>query len=107
MATSVYKCRACGKEFSGGRKLGDHYAEYPDHRPVTRAKSGKPGSSVRSPVRRMSTADLLQAAVDKLAVEINAKRQLLADVERTKAEITALENQRTALQRLLPSAKTE
>ena len=34
-----------------------------------------------------------------------AKRQMLADVERIKAEITALENQRQSLQKMLAPAK--
>jgi DNA-directed RNA polymerase subunit N (RpoN/RPB10) len=110
MATPVYKCKACGKEFNGGRRLGDHYAEYPDHRPPgrpkgTRAAAGS-GAPPRTYRRRLSATDHIQAAIDRLAMEINAKRQLLADVEKIKAEITALENQRTSLQKMLGPEKT-
>jgi hypothetical protein len=102
MAKVVYKCKACGKEFNGGRRLGDHYAEYPDHRPAGRPRAAGAGALTRTHRRNLSATDHIQAAIDKLAVEINAKRQVLADVERIKAEITALENQRAALQKMLP-----
>ena len=110
MATPIYKCKACGKEFNGGRRLGDHYAESPDHRPAgsprgDRATVGAGGTS-KSYRRKLSATDHIQAAIDKLAVEINAKRQMLADVERIKADITALENQRTALQKMMAPEKT-
>jgi hypothetical protein len=102
MATPVYKCKVCGKEFNGGRKLGDHYSENPDHRPAGKARASAGGSPpARVYGRKLSATDHIQAAIDKLAVEINAKRQLLADVERIKAEITSLENQRSALQKML------
>ena len=104
MKNPVYKCKACGMEFNGGRRLGDHYAAYPEHRPGTRPKGGRGGPSIRTSWRKLSTTDLIQAAIDKLAVEINAKRQLLADVERLKVEITTMENQRTELQKMLPAA---
>ena len=108
MATFVYKCKACGKEFAGGRKLGGHYREYPAHRPAGSSKGsqapGGAGASGRIYGRRLSATDHIQAAIDKLAVEINAKRQLLADVETIKADITALENQRIALQKMTAPA---
>ena len=108
MATFVYKCKACGKEFAGGRKLGDHYGEFPDHRPPGSSKggqaSGGAGGPVRTYGRTMSAAAHIQAAIEKLAVEINAKRQLLVDVEKIKADITALENQRIALQKMMAAA---
>jgi len=107
MEKVVYKCKACGMEFNGGRRLGDHYAEHPDHRPATRPKGSKGGPSIRTSWRKLSTTDLIQAAIDKMAVEINAKRQLLADVERIRAEITALENRRIELQKLLAPAKMQ
>jgi hypothetical protein len=106
MVKPIYKCKGCGKEFNGGRRLGDHYAEFPDHRPAGRPRTASTGSPVRMNVRKLSATDLIQAAVDKMAVEINAKRQMLADVEKIKAEITALENQRTALQKMLVPEKT-
>ena len=106
MTTPVYKCKSCGKEFNGGRRLGDHYAEFPDHRPAGKPKAAGAGAPVRTNLRKLSATDLIQAAVDKLAIEINAKRQLLADVEKIKAEITAMENQRTALQKMLTPEKT-
>ena len=111
MTQVLYKCKVCGKEFSGGRKLGDHYGENPDHRPAGRARGTKPaaagaGAGVRTYGRKLSATDHIQAAIDKLAIAINAKRQLLADVEKIKAEITEMENQRTALQRMLAPAKT-
>ena len=105
MEKPLYKCKMCGAEFTGGRRLGDHYAEHPDHRPAGRARSEKGalgGVSAKGTRRsKLSATDHIQAAIDKLAVEINAKRQLLADVERIKAEITSLENQRTSLQKML------
>jgi len=108
MTTPVYKCKVCGKEFNGGRKLGDHYAENPDHRPPgsQRAKASALGALGVSHRRKFSATDHIQAAIDKLAVEINAKRQMLADVERIKADITALENQRVMLQKMLAPEKT-
>jgi hypothetical protein len=107
MANFVYKCKACGKEFTGGRKLGDHYGEFPDHRPVGRPRADRPagGAPARTPRRNLSATDHIQAAIDKLAVEINAKRQMLADVERIKADITDMENRRSALQKMMPPAK--
>lgn len=101
MEKVVYKCKACGMEFAGGRGLGFHYAEYPGHRPADEPKAAGAGASARTYGRRLSATGHIQAAIDKLAYEINAKRQLLADVEKIKAEITALENQRTALQKML------
>lgn len=106
METAVYKCKGCGREFNGGRKLGDHYAEYPAHRPEGRSRAAGAGGSGRTNLRKLSATELIQAAIDKLAIGINAKRQLLADVEKIKAEITAMENQRTALQKMLTPEKT-
>jgi hypothetical protein len=54
--------------------------------------------------RTRSAAQHIQAAIDQLAAEINAKRQALADVEQIKADITALENQRLALQKTMAEA---
>jgi hypothetical protein len=107
MANFTYTCKTCGAEFTGGRKLGDHYAEHPDHRPVTRPRADRaPGSGpARGSRHKLSATDHIQAAIDKLAIEINAKRQMLADVERIKAEITSLENQRQALQKMLAPPK--
>ena len=79
--------------------LGDHYAEFPSHRPAIKPRAV--GALVRTSVYKLSVTALIQVAVDKLAVEINAKRRLLADVERIRAEITTMENQRTTLQKML------
>jgi hypothetical protein len=109
MSKPVYKCKMCGEEFTGGRMLGNHYSDHPDHRPAGQARASRPATGGAAPARRMgrlSATDHIQAAIDKLAVEINAKRQMLADVERIKAEITELENQRTALQRMLTPARS-
>jgi hypothetical protein len=108
MEKSLYKCKTCGAEFTGGRKLGDHYAEFPAHRPAGRSRGAAAGGapvSAGKGRRNLSATDHIQAAIDKLAVEINAKRQMLADVERIKVEITSLENQRSALQKMLASEK--
>jgi len=107
MAEVIYKCKACGQQFTGGRRLGDHYSEHPDHRPAGKPRGDKPpavGAKINR--RKLSATEHIQAAVDKLAVEINAKRQMLADVERIKADITAMENQRAALQRMLVPEKS-
>ena len=51
MATAVYQCKACGKEFNGGRRLGDHYAEYPDHRPAGKPRSNRGAAGAVAPAR--------------------------------------------------------
>lgn len=102
VADTIFKCKTCGLVCSGGSTLGRHYAEHPDHRPVGAPK----GARTVTHRRKLTITDHIQAAVDKLAGEINEKRQMLADVERIKADITALENQRAALQKLLVPPKT-
>ena len=65
-------------------------------------KDNKGGPPIRTSWRKLSTSQPIEAAIDKMAVEISAKRHLLSDVERLKAEITAMENQRAERQNLLP-----
>lgn len=94
----VFKCEKCGQTFTSGRGLGQHYGENETHRPagkvvVHRQKKG---------TATLSATDLITAAVEKLAGEINEKRALLANIETIKTDITKLENQRKALQAMLP-----
>ncbi len=97
---NVLECPTCKKKFDSPRGKGNsaqaHYAEFPDHR------KSKPATASKRGGKDMTAAQLIQAAVDKLANEIAAKRQMLADVDKIKAEITQLENQRTQLSKMLP-----
>lgn len=103
----TFICKTCGEKFAGGRNLGDHYREHPDHdvrgKAAKAAKAGsKPAARPAQPrVSDLSAADLLKATIQKLTDEINAKRQLLQDVERIKTEVTQLENQREALKKMV------
>ena len=102
------KCKFAGCKFEGfGRQLAAHYDDNPTHRPKDKPKRAKRGKAAaepqeRKPKRELSATAHIEAAIKKITAELNAKRETLANVEKLKGEITELDNQRQALQKLLP-----
>jgi hypothetical protein len=110
MDESSFKCKTCGLVFSGGRTLGQHYTDTPSHRPLGKPRTPRLGRAILEAtdarqMRMLSAAELMEATIDKLAIEIQEKRRMLADVEKLKAEITELENQRATIQNMVGAAK--
>ena len=102
-----YKCRfaGCGKDFGAERaERTKHELEAHNytHEGGKAARGGRRGGLPL--LEQEATAnDLIKQAVAKLAGEINTKREQLANVDKLKKEITALENQREQLIKMLPA----
>jgi Tfp pilus assembly protein PilO len=103
-----FQCPYCSEQISSGPGLGKHKQEqHPaEWLKEQEAKASKGGKRTAKPSQlwqqSASAADLMQQAVDKLGSEIDAKREQLASVDKLKAEIKELEQQREALKKLLP-----
>lgn len=103
-----FVCKTCGEKFAGGRNLGDHYRAHPDHDTRPKAKKTKKAAAPKAAPKPtqpkladLSATDLIKLTLQKLTDEINAKRQLLQDIEKIRTEVTQLENQRESLKKMV------
>ena len=84
----VFKCKTCGKTFSGGRALGKHYDQAPSHRPASKSK--KPRKAKKGKVATGLSAEI-KRLLDSVDAEISNHEQAIKDLKKKKQQLKKLD----------------